>query len=381
MSIRPIPLRLTLFTLLALWWVLGAADSIPSPPPVTAKSYVLVDFDSGRVLAESNADERLEPASLTKIMAMDVVFKEIASGNVKLTDPVLISEHAWRTGGSRTFANVGKSFSVEQLLKGAIIQSGNDATVALAEHIAGSEATFAEMMNAQAKRLGMTNSHFVNSTGLPHQDHYTTARDIAKVTAATIRNYPELYKLYSIKEFELNNIKQLNRNKLLWRDPSVDGVKTGHTDEAGYCLVASAERDGERLISVILGSKSVAQRTADSEALLSYGFRFFETHKLYGQRQSVAKVRVWKGDPAVIDAGPAQAVYVTIPRQQYKNLQPHLELTTSVMAPVAADQKLGRILVSLNGEQIADVPVVALSESKRGGIFRRMKDSVLLWFH
>lgn len=370
-----------LLCLLLLRLTPASAETVPPPPNPTAKAFILIDHDSGRVLAESNADQRLEPASLTKIMAMNVVFREIASGTVKLSDEVLISERAWRTGGSRTFAEVGKRFSVEELLKGAIIQSGNDASVALAEHIAGSEQTFAEMMNARARQLGMTNSHFTNATGLPHSDHYTTARDIAKVTSATIREFPELYKLYSQKEYELNNIRQRNRNRLLWRDDSVDGVKTGHTEAAGYCLVASAKRDGQRLISVILGSKSTATRAADSLALLNYGFRFYETHKLYDKRQVLGRVRVWKGSPTEIEAGPAQMVYVTIPRQQYKNLEPHLEIAPSLLAPVAADQQVGRVLINLNEQQIAEVPLVALNESVVGGIIRRAMDSVLLWFH
>jgi len=378
---RLILIHTLLLCLLTLGFAPADADTIPPPPSATGKAYILIDHDSGRVLAEANADQRLEPASLTKIMSMDVVFREITAGNVKLSDEVLISERAWRTGGSRTFADVGKRFSVETLLKGAIIQSGNDATVALAEHIAGSEQTFAEMMNAQAQKLGMTNSHFTNATGLPDPNHYTTARDMAKVTSATIREFPTLYKLYSQKEYELNNIKQRNRNQLLWRDDSVDGVKTGHTENAGYCLVASAQRDGQRLISVILGSKSTPMRAADSLGLLNYGFRFYETHKLYDKRQSLGKVRIWKGAPSEIDAGPAQAVYVTIPRQQYKNLEPHLEIAPSLPAPVTLDQQVGRVLVNLSGQQVSDVPLVALRESPVGGIFRRVMDSVLLWFH
>lgn len=359
----------------------ASTDTVPAPPTVTSKAHILIDYASSKVLAEYNSDQRLEPASLTKIMSMDVIFNEITIGHVKLTDEVLISERAWRTGGSRTFAEVGKKIRVEDLLKGAIIQSGNDATVALAEHVAGSEQVFAEMMNTQAKKLGLTDSHFVNATGLPHPDHYSTARDMAKVSAATIREFPEFYKIYSMKEYELNNIKQRNRNQLLWRDSSVDGIKTGHTEAAGYCLVASAKRDEQRIISVIMGSKSQAMRSADSLALLNYGFRFYETHKLYEKRQVLGKVRVWRGAAGEVEAGPAQTVYVTVPRQQYDKLKPQLEIAPSLPAPVIAGQQVGRVLVVLGEQKIAEVPMVALTGSAMGGTFRYLMDSILLWFN
>ena len=271
------PLLLSLFTLTA-----GAAPPVPAPPAVAASGHLLIDMHSGRVLAENNADARLEPASLTKIMTAYVAFRELRHGKLKLDDQVLISEKAWKEPGSRMFIEVGKRVSVENLLKGMIIQSGNDASVALAEHIAGSEETFAGLMNDHARRLGMLNSHFVNATGLPHADHYTTPHDIALVTAATIREFPDLYKLYSDKEFVWNNIHQANRNLLLARDSSVDGVKTGHTESAGYCLVASAEREGMRLISVVMGTTSENARAKETLSLLNYGFRFYETHRLYG---------------------------------------------------------------------------------------------------
>lgn len=369
---------LTLFTLIPN---VKAEINIPQPPTITSKAHILIDHDSGQVLAEFNSDQRLEPASLTKIMSMDVIFQEITSGNIKLTEEVLISEQAWRTGGSRTFAEVGKKFKIDDLLKGAIIQSGNDATVALAEHVAGSEQVFASMMNAQAKKLGLTGSHFVNSTGLPDPNHYSTARDIAIVSSATIREFPELYKIYSMKEYELNKIKQRNRNQLLWRDSSVDGIKTGHTEAAGYCLVASAKRDNQRLISVIMGSKSQNIRATDSLALLNYGFRFYETHKLYDKRQVLGKVRVWRGAAGEVPAGPAKTIYVTVPKQQYDKLELKLEMIPSLPAPVAADQNLGRVLVRLGDKQLAEVPLIALNESPQGGMFRYLLDTMLLWFN
>ncbi len=369
-----------LLPMLLLGLGIARAAPIPAPPEVAASGYFLVDHHSGRVLAEANADSRLEPASLTKIMSVYVVFRELRDGNIKLTDPVLISEKAWRTGGSRMFVEVGKQVSVEDLLKGMIVQSGNDASVALAEHIAGSEETFANLMNTHAKRLGMTGSHFLNATGLPDENHYTTARDMAIVTSATIREFPEWYQWYAIKEYLYNGIKQHNRNKLLWRDASVDGVKTGHTESAGYCLVASAQRDDMRLISVMLGTKSVEVRAAETQSLLNYGFRFYETHRLYEKHQALARIRAWKGDPAEIPAGPADDIYVTIPRQQYKNLDARMELDPQVMAPVAEGQKLGRVVVTLGDDNVSEVPLVALEESAEGGIWRRVKDSVLLWF-
>ncbi|MFM1892112.1 MAG: D-alanyl-D-alanine carboxypeptidase, partial [Pseudomonadota bacterium] len=272
-----------------------AAPPVPAPPTVAGTGHLLLDMHSGRVLAESNADARLEPASLTKIMTAYVVFRELQHGNLKLEDQALISEKAWKTPGSRMFIEVGKRVSVGDLLNGMVIQSGNDASVALAEHIAGSEDTFAGLMNEHSRRLGMQNTHFVNATGLPHEDHYTTPRDIAKVTIATIREFPELYKLYAVKEFVWNDIKQPNRNLLLWRDDSVDGVKTGHTEAAGYCLVSSAAREGMRLVAVVMGTSSENARAKESLSLLNYGFRFFETHRLYAAGDALVRTRVWKG--------------------------------------------------------------------------------------
>ncbi len=365
-----------------LWWLptLAVERPLPPPPDIAAKGYVLEDFHSGRVLAAHNADARLEPASLTKIMTAYVVFKELAEGNVHLDDEVLISKKAWRTPGSRTFVEVGKRVPVEALIKGMIVQSGNDASVALAEHIAGTEATFAELMNNYARELGMTHSHFVNATGLPHAGHYTTARDIARLTRALIREFPEYYKWYSLRDFRHGGITQKNRNKLLWMDPSVDGVKTGHTQSAGYCLVASAQRASMRLISVVLGTASADARAQASQALLNYGFRFFETHRLYRAGQALARVRVWRGARKEVAVGPVADVWVTIPRKQYKRLAPRMELDDHLSAPVAQGRRLGRLKISLGDQVLTEAPLAALEAVPEGGLWDRARDAVLQWW-
>jgi D-alanyl-D-alanine carboxypeptidase (penicillin-binding protein 5/6) len=376
--------RANLFALFGLLWtaliVLPAgAAPVPAPPSVAATGHLLIDFDSGHVLAENNADQRLEPASLTKIMTAYVVMKEIQAGQVKLQDQVLVSKKAWRTPGSRMFIEVGKKIAIEELLKGMIIQSGNDASVALAEHVAGSEETFANLMNDHAKRLGMVNTHFVNSTGLPHAEHYTTPRDIARVTRATIREFPEIYQWYATKEFTFNNIKQHNRNKLLWRDDAVDGVKTGHTEAAGYCLVASAKKDGMRLIAVVMGTRSEDSRASESQSLLNYGFRFFETHRLYSAGEKLTSTRVWKGSQERLRLGLARDLYITIPRGQYPNLNAGMRIEPQIMAPVASGQPLGAVTVSLDGQSIVETELVALDSIVEGGVVQIAKDTVLLW--
>jgi len=368
---------IAVFLLLTL--VPAHAAPIPAPPSLAATGYLLIDMHSDRVLVEKNADQRLEPASLTKIMTAHVVFNELKKGNLQLSDMVSVSEKAWKTEGSRMFIEVNTRVSVEDLLKGLIIQSGNDAAVALAEHIAGSEDAFANMMNDQAARLGMRNTHFVNSTGLPDEYHYTTPRDIVKVTEALIREHPELYKLYAIKEFTYNNIRQHNRNNLLWRDESVDGVKTGHTEAAGYCLVSSAKREGMRLISVVMGTTSEKARIRESSALLNYGFRFYETHRLYGAGTALAKTRVWKGEQENLALGLAQDLFVTIPRRQYDKLQARTELQPLIHAPVSKGQALGEVVIELQDEEVARAPLVAMAEMPEGGIWRNLVDSVLLW--
>ena len=359
---------------------LPAATSGLAPPELAAKGYLLVTHPGGQPLVEFHADDRLDPASLTKILTAYVVFHELAAGHIALKDEVLISEHAWRTGGSRMYAEVGKKVSLEELVKGMVIQSGNDASVALAEHVSGNEESFAKLMNEHARRLGMTNSHFTNATGLPDPELHSTARDLAKVTEATIREFPQYYAWYGIKEYLYNNIKQHNRNRLLWRDATVDGVKTGHTKDAGYCLVASAKRDGMRLTSVILGAESEEARAKASLALLNYGFRAFEGHPLYAQGQSVENLRIWMGEVTELPVGPAQDVFATIPRGSYDQLSAHIQKTPDLAAPVAKGDRVGDVVVSLGDKEISRQPLVALRDVAEGGLWAKIRDTILRWF-
>lgn len=354
-----------------------SATPVPAPPTVDASGFLLIDMHSDRILAEKGADQRLEPASLTKIMTAYAVFRELRDGSVKQSDEVLVSEKAWKTPGSRMFIEVNKRVTVEDLLRGLIVQSGNDASVALAEHVAGSEESFANLINDHAHRLGMTNTHFVNATGLPDPYHYTTPRDIAMVTEATVREFPELYKLYAEKEFTFNNIRQHNRNNLLWRDNTVDGVKTGHTEAAGYCLVASAERDGMRLISVVMGTGSEKARATVSQALLNYGFRFYETHRLYGAAERLSRTRVWFGDTEEVPLGLADELHVTIPRRQYDRLSARTEIRPNIEAPLGKGQVVGEVIIELDGEVVGRRPLIALRDVGEGGIWRTVVDSVL----
>lgn len=357
-----------------------AATLIPATPKIKAKGYLLIDFNSGRVLAEKKSDQRLEPASLTKMLSSYVIAYELGNGNIAIDDNVRISEKAWRMQGSRMFVEVGKHVSVEDLLKGMIIQSGNDATVALAEHIAGSEDAFVSLMNQHAAELGMTESHFVNSTGLPHKNHYTTPRDLAKLAIALIRDFPEHYKRYSIKKFTFNKITQYNRNKLLWRNNSVDGIKTGHTDAAGYCLVASALRDDMRLISVVLGTRSEEARSTESQKLITYGFRFFETHKLYAANAPLTTAHIWKGAQEELSLGLADDLYLTIPKGQYKKLDAHMNLDARIVAPAKKGQTFGSVNVSLGDEIYAKRELVALSDIDKGGLIDNLIDEIKLLF-
>ncbi|HHJ16258.1 MAG TPA: D-alanyl-D-alanine carboxypeptidase [Gammaproteobacteria bacterium] len=377
--------KIQLFSRLLLLFVFTsgpalAATPVPKAPSVGAKGYLVEDFLSGQAIAEKNADQPLEPASITKLMSAYVIFREIRDGSLALEDKVRISEKAWRTPGSRMFVEVNTQVSVADLLKGMIIQSGNDATVALAEQVAGTEASFAALMNHHARELGMTHSHFVNSTGLPDKEHYTTARDIARIARALIKEFPEYYQWYSEKQFTYNDITQYNRNKLLWRDESVDGLKTGHTDSAGYCLVTSAERDGMRLISVVLGTKSEEARADASQSLLNYGFRFFETHKLYDGGEKLTSARVWKGISESVDLGLAETLYVTIPRGEYKNLSPSMKLQERIIAPVSKGQTLGRVILQLDDKLISEKDLVALQAVDEGSFWQRIVDEGLLYF-
>ena len=365
---------LCLLTPILAW----ANPTIPAAPEINASGYLLIDMDSDRILAQKDAEQRLEPASLTKIMTAYAVFREIRDGSVKLSDQVLVSEKAWKTPGSRMFIEVNTRVSVEDLLKGMIIQSGNDASVALAEHVAGSEEAFANLMNDHAHRLGMDNTHFVNATGLPDPEHYTTPHDIVRVTEATIREFPELYKLYAVKEFTFNDIRQHNRNNLLWRDDSVDGVKTGHTEAAGYCLVASAKREGMRLVSVVMGTASEKARLDESLSLLNYGFRFYETHRLYAAADRLSRTRVWMGENEEVSLGLARDLYVTIPRRQYDRLNARTDVQPQLQAPLSKGQKVGEVVVELDGEVITRQPLVALEDVPEGGIWRQAVDTVLM---
>ena len=355
-----------------------AEIATPPAPTIAAAAYILQDYHTGKVLAENNADAKLAPASLTKIMTVYVVFRELGNGHLHLEDMATISEKAWKTAGSRMFVELGNQVKVEDLLKGVIIQSGNDASVALAEHVAGNEATFADMMNQHATRLGMTNSHFKNSDGLPMDDHYTSARDLAILTTALIREFPDWYRWFSQKEFTYNKITQHNRNQLLSRDESVDGVKTGFTDDAGYCLVASALREDMRLISVVLGAKSANARANENQTLLNYGFRFFESHRLYEGKKPLDEARIWKGADKKIPLGLAEDLYATIPRRLYKDLKAVITVDKKITAPVKEGTKLGSVKVTLKDELITDKDLIALKTVDQGNIIQRLSDSVMM---
>ena len=358
----------------------AAAKPIPNPPALNSSSYFLVDFDSGRVLAEKDPDKHIEPASITKLMTAYLVDKAIADGDITLDEKVTISEKAWRMKGSKMFVEVGKQVAVEDLLKGLIIQSGNDASVALAEHIAGSESAFAGYMNHQAQLLGMENTNFVNATGWPHEDHYSSARDIAILTGAVIRDFPESYRLYREREYTFNKIRQFNRNRLLWRDETVDGVKTGHTESAGFCLVASAQRDDMRLISVVLGADSDKARTQSSQSLLNYGFRFYETHKLYRADEVLKTARIWYGGQEQVSLGVGKDIHITIPRGRYRDLDASMEVDREIAAPVTRGQQLGQVNIKLDDEMMLSEDIVAMQDVTEGSFFVRAMDSIKLMF-
>ena len=353
---------------------------VPAPPIIGAKSFLIIDNTTGRELATLNADMQLAPASLTKIMTTYVVFGALQRGNISLDDEVTVSELAWRTPGSRMFIEVGSQVTVHDLLLGMIVQSGNDASVALAEHVAGTESIFAEMMNQYAARLGMHASHFRNSTGLPAEGHVSSARDLATVARAIITEFPEFYQWHAVREFTYNDIKQSNRNSLLWRDDSVDGLKTGHTDAAGYCLVASAERDNMRLISVVLGTSSNKTRTDGSQALLNYGFRFFETRLLFKAGEEISTTRIWKSADEYSRLGVLEDLYITVRRGSYDKLESTLDIPAILLAPVSAGQPIAELRISLDDEQLVTAPLRALDDNPNGTFWQRTKDSVSLWF-
>ena len=353
---------------------------IPAPPIIGAKSYLLLDAQTGHELAALEPDQRLAPASLTKLMTAYVVFKALSQDQIRLEDEVTISEKAWRTGGSRMFVEVGKRVSIRDLLLGMIVQSGNDASVALAEHIAGSEGVFAEMMNQSAASIGMLSSNFRNATGLPDEEHYSTARDLATLARAIIQEFPEYYKWYSVREYTWNEITQPNRNRLLWRDDSVDGMKTGHTDDAGYCLVSSAARDDMRVVAVVLGTSSDKSRIDGSQALINYAFRFFETRLLYPANEEITQVRVWKSAHEYTPLGVMDDVYITIPRGSYDSLEMVRNIPATLSAPVAQGQPIADISVTLNGKEVLSDKLRALEDNPRGSFWQRTRDSVSLWF-
>jgi len=358
----------------------AALPPVPAAPAIPARAYILLDFNSGEVLAEKDADQPMDPASITKLMTAYVVFSELRKGEMALEDLVTVSERAWRTGGSRTFIEVGTRVRVEDLVRGMIIQSGNDASVALAEHTAGTEAAFAELMTEYARRLGMQNTSFRNATGLPAENHYSSARDIAILASAIIREFPQFYQFYSEREFTFNNISQRNRNQMLWRDPTVDGMKTGLTDAAGYCLVSSAQRDGMRLISVLLGTSSAKIRADATQSLLNWGFRFYESHRLYAAGQPVTTARLWKGEVDELDVGLKEDLWVTVPRGRYDLMQATMELDTPLLAPLSPEDSVGRLQVRLAERVLADRVLHPLAGSQEGGFLRRAMLSVMLWF-
>jgi D-alanyl-D-alanine carboxypeptidase (penicillin-binding protein 5/6) len=355
-------------------------DATPEPPNVNASSFILMDYHSGHVLATENPRAQVEPASITKMMTAYVVFSEIKSGHLALDDQITVSEKAWRTGGSKMFIEVDKQVMVEDLIRGMIVQSGNDACVALAEHIAGSEEVFANMMNQHARKLGMNDSFFKNATGLPADGHLMSAQDVAILGRALIAEFPDLYHIYSEKEFTFNKIKQHNRNTLLYRDPTVDGFKTGHTEAAGYCLATSAMRNGMRLINVVMGTESEKARADESQKLLNYGFRFFETHKLFNAGEERIRPEIWKSPQEDLSVGLADDLFITIPKGTYEQLEASVDIPSLLTAPIPNGTQLGTLNIELNGQVIRQKPLVALQDAPSAGWWTRSMDSIGLWF-
>ena len=352
----------------------------PTPPTLNAKAYILIDVNSGKIIAEKNSEEKLPPASLTKMMTLYVLSNALKNEQIHLQDTVRVTQEAWKTGGSRMFVKAGQQVPVEELLKGIIVDSGNDACVAMAEHVGGGESGFSDIMNQQAQNLGMTNSHFTDSTGLPNPKLYTTAKDLAILGRALINDYPEYYHWYQQKWFTFNGIRQPNRNRLLWRDSQVDGVKTGHTSEAGFCLVSSAKRDDMRLLAVVLGSPSDTVRADDSERLLNYGFRFFETHQLYKAQKPITELPLYIGKTDKISVGLQEDQYVTSPSGQYQRLTINTKVPKYLQAPLKKGDKVGDLLIQYDNATVSNQPLYALQDAPKGGFFTRMKDSLRLTF-
>ena len=378
--IRSLVALVSLTTIAAARCFAQTPTTIPTAPNVEARAYIVVDYRTDKILAAKDAVARVEPASLTKLMTAYIVFQELAAGKLKLDEQVTVSEHAWRSEGSRTFIELGKPVSVQDLILGMIVQSGNDATIALAERIAGTEETFAQMMNADAKRLGMTGSHFENSSGLPSAQHYTTARDLSLLAIAMIREYPQYYKWFSVREFEHNGIKQQNRNGLLEKDPTVDGLKTGHTDSAGYCLVTSALRDGMRLVSVVMGSTSMKAREYASAALLNYGFTFYDTKLVVKGGAVLATARVWKGQRPSVDLGIKDDLYITLPRGGAEGIKTAADVQPRLIAPLTVDMNAGSLRVTAGRQTLQTIPLHPLKDVAAGGWWRRLIDTIRLWF-
>ena len=368
-----------LFTLLSTSIFIQAQSFVPDSPELDLKSYILIEPNTNTVIAEFNSDLEIEPASMTKIMTSYVVADQIANGLISLDDEVLISEKAWRMQGSKTFIEAGKKVTVSDLLKGIMIQSGNDASVAIAEYAGGTERGFVDLMNSYAASLEMNNTIFQNSTGLPDENHFSSAKDLANLTANYINKFPEEYALYKQKQFTFNNIKQLNRNKLLWRDDSADGVKTGHTEAAGYCLVGSAKRGGMRLITVVAGSKSDNDRFLSSQRLLEYGFRFFTTQKMLSAEKEYQNITVWGGQEKILGVGVLEDISITLPRTSFKNVETVYKVNNNIQAPIVVGQKVGTLEIISNDEVVLVTDLVALKNIEAKGFFGRIWSKFVLW--
>ena len=358
---------------------LSAQSLVPKAPKLNLSSYILIEASTNTVIAEFNSDNQIAPASMTKVMSGYVIADQIANGSISLDDKVLISEKAWKTGGSKMFIEAGKRVSVKDLLSGIIIQSGNDATIAMAEYVAGSEEGFVDFMNAYASELELTNSLFQNSTGFSDPNHFTSAKDLAKLTQALINNFPDHYATYKEKEFTFSGIRQLNRNKLLWRDDSVDGVKTGHTDSAGFCLISSAQRNDMRLIAVVAGSESENERLTASQRLLEYGFRFYATQKLVSQEIKVTTAKVWGGKTNEVALGSKKDIYLTLPRSEFKNIKANYQFNNNLQAPIEIGQMIGSIEFTSNDRVVLSAPLVAIETVEAKGFFGMLWSRLVYW--
>ncbi len=358
---------------------LMAQSMVPKAPKLNLSSYILMEASTNTVIAEFNSDNQIAPASMTKVMSGYVIADQVANGSISLDDKVLISEKAWKTGGSKMFVEAGKRVSVKDLLSGIIIQSGNDATIAMAEYVAGSEEGFVDFMNAYASEMGLTNSLFQNATGFSDPNHFTSAKDLAKLTQALINNFPDHYTTYKEKEFTFSGIRQLNRNKLLWRDDSVDGVKTGHTDSAGFCLISSAKRNDMRLIAVVAGSESENERLTASQRLLEYGFRFYATQKLVSQETKVTSAKVWGGQTDEVALGSSKDIYLTLPRSDFKNIKANYQFNNNLQAPIEVGQEIGSIEFTSNDRIVLSAPLVAIENVDAKGFFGMLWSRLVYW--